>query len=356
LTPENVRYGVLGEHYRFFGSLEAIEEDEIVWLFGDGLRIPVFLDKVEVFFLSSETTPRQVEWNHIGNLAEGTQFFVFGTMILHSGRMVLGSGTSDELLAVMYEGHPSRFVSWAIQSGRQQNEFWNFLTPVSLMVGSLSYLILTLGLGEYPIQRFWLAVSLLGALLPVLPLFPPGIGFYALYRRFWKKGRTFRVDRDVLSLPLLYFLPPDINSTEGGYRIVKHLQTGDKSFPERVLLPDGQPYGRIAVTQEVFEGLGAQLRTSRVNESLGPHRKPNDLPVTVFGSPSNGLFEGYLIPPQDPMAEFLGIPGEVGEKIVDCQKKAMKYEFYSVAFFGASYGVNSVLIGWIIWQILRIIR
>lgn len=360
LTSENLSLGTEGECFRFLGTLEAIEGDEIIWLQGEDFRISVSMRGEEVYILTGhplaqnnepgQVLPQRMAWDQMQNLAEGTQFFVFGGLVQHGGRHIFASSPSQDLLVVVYDGDPEHFVSWAVWSGRQQNEFWNFLTPVALLIGSISYLLLTLYMAEYPIQRFWLAVGLVGALIPVLPLFPPGIGLYLLYRSKWRQGRKCRADRDVLALPLIYFLPPDVTSSEGGFRVVRHLhQHLGQALPRERLLPDGTVYTREQVTREEVDKLGEsgpilrenprELETSRDDEYWGEM-------YSLAGRKK----------PSDPMAEYLAIPGDPLRSVIESQKGARKNERNAIILFSLALILNLPIVGWILWQTLRIIR
>jgi Na+/proline symporter len=81
---------------------------------------------------------------------------------------------------------------WA---GRQRNEYWNHLTPISLIGGFVAELLWAVSLsGESRLQTL---VALVMALIPILPLFPPGVvGFY-WYRRLWRRARRIRAHRDL---------------------------------------------------------------------------------------------------------------------------------------------------------------
>jgi hypothetical protein len=362
----------LGDRYRFFGALEGIEEDEIVWLQGEGIRIPVNMADEEVYILPGHPlakgleadfgNPKRIPWSQLAQLAEGTQFFVFGELVQQGQRLVLGSGSNEPLFAVIYEGSTRDFVSWTITTGRQLNEYWNGITPFSLITGALLYLILTLTLINLSVQGFWISVTLLGALLPFLPLFPPGVGLYFIYRRLWRRAREFRAMRDLLALPLLYFLPPDEHNHQGGYRVVKHIEQMGANFPKRVLLPSGKPLiHQYLSPNDIHESLkqGAFLRSVQLLQQFSYGDLLNSQEVfqeyqwfTGFGTPDT---QGHILPPDDPMAEFVIIPGDVDKAITQCQNQANKREVLGLGILVFAFMSNVPLIGWILFQLVRMV-
>ncbi|TVR93833.1 MAG: hypothetical protein EA428_01335 [Spirochaetaceae bacterium] len=198
--------------YRFFGALEAIEDDNIIWLRNGSLSVAVEMRDVRLYMLPTEDfgvtvdgaggqlpdrTPSVLRWQRMTSLTEGSKIFVAGTVVRKAGRAVFLATRSDPLLVVMYDGPDETVVRRAIWCGRQRNEYWNQLTPLSLAGGILSLTVLAYLAIRPPVHSFPALLASIGALLPVLPLAPPGVALFFVYRHLWKEGRYRRARRDL---------------------------------------------------------------------------------------------------------------------------------------------------------------
>ncbi len=198
--------------YRFFGALEAIEDDSIIWLRSGSLSVAVEMGDVRVYMLPTEDfgvtvdeaggqlpdrTPSVLRWQRMTSLTEGSKIYVAGTVVRKAGRAVFLAARSDPLLVVMYDGPDETVVRRAIWCGRQRNEYWNQLTPLSLAGGILTLTVLAYLAIRPPLDFFSAVFASVGALLPVLPLAPPGVALFFVYRHLWKEGRYLRARRDL---------------------------------------------------------------------------------------------------------------------------------------------------------------
>jgi len=198
--------------YRFFGALEAIEDDNIIWLRNGSLSVAVEMGDFRVYMLPTEDfgvtvdeaggqlpdrTPSVLRWQRMTSLTEGSKIFVAGTVVRKAGRAVFLAAMSDPLLVVMYDGPDETVVRRAIWCGRQRNEYWNQLTPLSLAGGILTLTIFAYLAIRPPLDFVSAVLASIGALLPVLPLAPPGVALFFLYRHLWKEGRYLRARRDL---------------------------------------------------------------------------------------------------------------------------------------------------------------
>lgn len=189
---------------RFAGRLEAMEGDGSLWI-GDGrLSVLVHLARVPVYLMSGpvegsvegpDHPPRVLFWKDLTALAEGTPVLVFGRVEEADGTFVFGAHGSDRPLVILHDGRAEQLIRRALWAGRQRNEFWNHLTPVSLLAGMVAETLLAVTIVQnHPLTA---VVALVLALLPVLPLFPPGVLAFYWYRRLWRVGRRLRAQRDV---------------------------------------------------------------------------------------------------------------------------------------------------------------
>ncbi|MCA1754453.1 MAG: hypothetical protein LC641_07140, partial [Spirochaeta sp.] len=143
--------------YKFYGALEAIEDDNIIWLRSGSLSVAVEMRDVRLYMLPTEDfgvtiqdaggelpdrTPSVLRWHRMTSLTEGSKMYVAGSVARKAGRAVFLASRSDPLLVVMYDGPDDTVVRRAIWCGRQRNEYWNQLTPLSLAGGILTLTVL----------------------------------------------------------------------------------------------------------------------------------------------------------------------------------------------------------------------
>lgn len=193
--------------YRFFGKLEAIQADKRIWVGDHALSVMVDLGGVPVFVMPrthledgvpTDETPRVFYWRELTALAEGTEVFVGGPLVDDQGSLRFESSPTGVPLVLIFDGPQEALFSRAMWAGRQRNEYWNHLTPVSLIAGFMAELSWAVNLSGQ--SRLQTVIALVMALIPLLPLFPPGVvGFY-WYRRLWRKARKFRAHRDLAVL------------------------------------------------------------------------------------------------------------------------------------------------------------
>lgn len=203
-----------GHRYTMFGRLEAFEGRDKLWL-GDGnLSVAVQFRGADVFFLDEQTKidldnldtlpeppppPRRELWSQLGALPEGTRFVVWGTLE-NRNRPQFVSLKEQPLLILVYEGDSEGVLPQAIWAGRHQVEEWNFITPVSFVIG---FAVLILGAYmdlRVPGARASGLSRLALALVPSTFFMPPGIFFFYWYNRLWAQSRRERGLRDLTML------------------------------------------------------------------------------------------------------------------------------------------------------------
>ncbi len=208
-TFPELRYGVPQEpsRYRFFGRLEAVQGEDRIWLENEGVSVGVDLLNVPIFLIPGiarrsrsypDETPRILYWREITALAEGTRFYVAGRVVEESGDYFFLGHEDHHPLVIIYDGPEHSFFKRTIWTGRQRNEYWNHLTVPALTGGFLAQLLIAvISIGE---SRLATLIAVVAALVPVLPLVPPGVVGYYFYRRIWRAARRRRAVRDVVRL------------------------------------------------------------------------------------------------------------------------------------------------------------
>jgi len=333
LDYRSIRGEVCNKHqrYRFFGSLQAMQGDREVWLSGNGISISIDLSDIPIYILPSaahlslpigyagypDETPRKIKWNQIFSLSEGTRIFVSGCLEIRGGKVVFSDKPDNRLFVVIYDCSDKAFLSQAIWTGRQRNEYWNPATPGALTVGSFTLFILFYLLLQKPYMQFPAGIALFFSLVPVIPFFPPGLIFYYGYRYLWKKARMLRAERDLVKLPLGFF--------------------PEESFGEEVFsvpLPvQGAWYEMRKISKremENYSGEGVIRKTSRSGQDYYLFREKDG---------EGRAFSGI----QDPMAEEVIIPGNPLELSMESEKRAFKLEILSGTMIIADFLLNGLL-------------
>jgi hypothetical protein len=113
--------------------------------------------------------------------------------------MVLGSGNGRPVLLIIHDGQDSDVELRAIWSGRQKNEYWNPLTQVSLVAGLLAMSVIVSRVLSTRTLPSIAAITVAVGFAPLLPLLPPGVIGFILYRSSWRQARFCRSRRDLVA-------------------------------------------------------------------------------------------------------------------------------------------------------------
>jgi hypothetical protein len=367
-TPSAVgreRAAVVGL-FRFFGTLEAIQGDDRIWITNGRFSVAADLRGVRVYLIpegeeeGSESTEapresggelRSVPWSRIFSLPEGTPIFLGGALFAEEGRGVFRDHGRTPLLVVIHDCPRESIVSKAIGSGRQRNEYMNAFTLPSVAIGALSLVLLAFSLLSVPEMRIIALVAMTAGLAPISPFLPPGFPLYFAYRSNWKKARLMRAQRDIVRLPLRYF--PSSRFNERGRRAT--------------LLPDMEPYLMVRGT---VSGSGPDaIRSEGLLIPLPPdiRRLSLDLPPARGGREVEGkdgecvAFAAYredgegirLQKPDDPMAEQVLVPGDPETISRMSERRARGYEMVSGAFISLNLLVNVPLLFLVLSLVIR---
>ena len=202
------------------------------------------------------------------------------------------------------------------------------MTPGALAGGTLALIVLAYFLLRQPLAVGFARFAIGLAAVPVLPLLPPGIVFFYLYRRSWRRGRLLRAHRDVLMAPLRYF-------------------AGDEPC---VSLPTGELYCREewrldALTQAFADGMAFIEPTIDAGPTRWTRRRRRSTSGkagtgTVFGHPGSD----WPVRPSDTLAEWIAVRGDPVVASAECQRQARRYELASAVILGGGLLVNFVLV------------
>jgi len=193
--------------FRLYGTIEAIEGSDRIWLRGDGVSALVDLSRAPLYVLSSSGSGagsvQRMNWRSVSSLVEGTRAFAAGILTLEEGRPVFVDRPEEALVAVCHDGVDELSLSRLVESGRAPNEYWNYPTRISLALGLAAEFALLLAFRSTAFSTIRAIVFLVGA-CPVLPFAPPGLALFFAYHRLWRRALASRVERDLLRLPLRY--------------------------------------------------------------------------------------------------------------------------------------------------------
>ena len=237
-----------------------------------------------------------------------------GSLVFQDERWSFVSTRETPLMVIFYDCPDTALTPRAIRAGRHGNEYWNQITPYSLVIGALCQLFIAFSFLPRPAFRLTVITALIALFTPLFPLIPPGLLFTVLYRRLAWRARMLRAYRDLVRLPLRY-LPADRNNGA---------ETGS--------LPDGEIYGCVCC-----DSLPAEAREEKIPFLLSEYPGAQwNARWRVFGA----LRPGEELPsrPRDPFATFGALPGKP-------ETLARRYAIRAYAFEGIAWVVLLAGIG-----------
>jgi hypothetical protein len=348
------RYGK-GGVYRFIGGFESVTDGHTLWIRSATLTIPVALAGAQTYMLPmgesgktdssfdpGEGAPERVRWDRISSLTEGAKVFVGGPLVSIDDRWTFVSTREAPLLVIFYDGPDRDLTTRVIRAGRHKNEYWNPVTPYSLILGAFSEIIMALTFLARPVFRLTVLAAFIALFVPLFPLIPPGMLFTQLYRRLWWRARVFRACRDLIRLPLKYLSP-------GGM--------GDPAPSGR--LPDGERYGLV-----YYPELPARARELGIPMLIPQEQHIKEAGWYVFGALKDGEarnedrdaeFEaagGLPLEPRDVFATYGAVPGNPDTLARNYTVKAYIFEIIAWLMLLLGIGLNAFFIGMIIFLLL----
>jgi hypothetical protein len=209
---ENAEKMQSGNVFRFTGEIESITDGHTLWVRGNDLTIPVSLAKTKCYLLPIHEgegipeAPEQIRWNRVSTLTERAKVFIGGQLKMHNNRLNFSSTKEKPLMVIFYNCPDAALTGGIIRAARTRNEYWNTITPISLVIGALALLYIAVSFLNRPAFRLNVIISLVAVFIPILPMFPPGFLLTVLYRRMTWHARRFRAFWDIVRLPMRYML------------------------------------------------------------------------------------------------------------------------------------------------------
>jgi hypothetical protein len=184
-----------------------------LWIRSEDITVPVSLQNAESYLLPvrknedppeefdpGEIPPEVIRWEKISTLTEGAKVFVGGSLKYLNGCRSFVSTKENPLIVIFYDCPDSDLEIKMIQSGRQRNEYWNTVTPYSLVIGALGLILTALLYRSRPAYRLTVIVSVIALFIPLYPIIPPGLLSTGVYRRFSRLARVLRARSDLARL------------------------------------------------------------------------------------------------------------------------------------------------------------
>jgi hypothetical protein len=310
--------------FRLYGKVEAMVGKDRIWVRGRTVSALIDFSRAPIYVLEAgETRAGAIErlpWKRVSSLGEGTKILVGGRLVFEDNQAVFVDDPDEPLLVVSYDRDDDGLVADLIAAGRPANEYWNSATRISFAIGmtlSSIFLVYLVARDLFPSVR---ALAFLAAMTPVLALSPPGLGFFLLYRNLWRRALLFRMERDLVGLPLRYF-------AKSGF--------DPQAAEARVPLPGGGSY----VLKRLPRG-GSNLPSGSVR--------------SIRGTSDDSAAEWVIFAPEDsddPAAETVIVAGDPETLARAADRKAMLIVFAAAVAFGAAVVVNYVL-SFVVWRMM----
>ena len=205
-----------GGVFRFSGSFESVTDGQTLWIRSEDLTVPVSLKNAESYLLSSrknedlpedqdpgEMPPEKIRWEKVSTLTDGVKVFVGGPLKYLNGCRSFVSTKETPLIVIFYYCPDISLVPRVIQSSRQWNEYWNPVTPYSLVIGAIGLILTAVLYQSRPAYRLTVIVSVIALFIPLYPIIPPGLMFTGIYRRLSWRSRELRARGDLVRLGLI---------------------------------------------------------------------------------------------------------------------------------------------------------
>jgi len=364
-----------GEGFRLSGGLEAMEGGYKLWIRGGkaGAELSVAVDMRHARLYSlpageadaengrlpartragtaaalsalrtgydeASASPEPLSWRSLPALVEGTPVFVSGRLVREGGRAYLGGDAKDPATVVIYGCRENELLPLCVRQGRQPNEYWNRITPISFAIGFAWMIVVLLSFARGVLVKDIFLMCAVIAFVPLLPLLPPGLILYLGYRAAWKRARSFRASRDSILMPCAAF-PPGVVETDlpGGGRYARRFRGASEPLAaegDALLLGDDLP-----------PSLKAGMRGFTCFGSPGGSPgSPGGSPGSPGGSPGSPIHgpDAPLSRPADPMAGLYAVPGIPEELSRRCRARARAYAFLAALALGGAAAVNAAI-------------
>jgi hypothetical protein len=350
--------------FRFIGGFESVTDGHTLWIRSENLTVPVSLQKAETYLLPMQKNtsskenpsslgdksisemfdpdkeaPERIHWERVSALTEGAKVYVGGLLMRKAGRWNFISTKENPLLVIFYDGSDQSLTTQAIRAGRHRGEYWNALTPYSLVIGALCLILIAVLFLSRPAFRLTVIVSIIALFIPILPIIPPGLLFTVIYRRLTWRSRVLRAYSDLAQLPLRYLVPMEKKPENTASGEV----SPDDGNSQSCILPNGELYGYVCCAElppDVQKGNIPMLLPEFAKSKAGNT-------WYIFGALRSG--EALPVQPEDPFATFGILPGKPKILARLCAAWAYMLELAAWITILAGIGLNIFFLGMILF-------
>jgi len=323
--------------FRFVGGFESVTDGQTLWIRDENLTVPVSLRNAEIYLLPmqkgegiseafdpGEETPEKIRWERVSALTEGARVFAGGLLVSQNGRRSFVSAKKNPLMVIFFDGPDQSLATRAIRACRYRGEYWNTVTPYSLVVGALCQILMAVMFLSRPAFRLTVIVSVIALFVPLYPMIPPGLLFTVMYRRLAWRSRILRAYRDIVRLPLRYLSP----------KISRKLWGKFAPLNQCCFLPNGEQYGFVRVKE-----LPAQAEEGKLPLMLPELTKVRkDDEWYIFGALRPD--EELPVQPKDYFATFGILPGRPEAIARYCEIMAYTLELAAWIVLLTGIGLN----------------
>ena len=199
--------GNVPSSFRFVGGFESVTDRQTLWIRSDDLTIPVSLKDAQTYLLPlqkkegspeildpGDDAPEKIRWERVSSLTEGAKVFIGGLLACRNGQWSFESTKAHPLMVIFFDGDDQHLASMVKRAGRHRSDYWNFITPFSLVLGALSQIFIAVLFIPRPAFRLTVIVSFIALFIPLYPIIPPGLLFSMIFRRLTWKSRVLRIN------------------------------------------------------------------------------------------------------------------------------------------------------------------
>lgn len=264
--------------------------------------------------------PLRLHWNRISMLTAGAKVFIGGTIETVGGQEAFVSRKDSPLLVIFYECSERTLASGVLRAGRHRNEYWNTITPYSLIGGVFSLLWIAQMFINRPAYRTTVLSAVVAIFGPLLPLVPPGLLLTLIYRRLWWVACMYRVFRDAALLPLKY---TDADADKGG-----DAGEGVNEGGEADKSPDAERYECRPLEGSIEEGTPRLLPAETPEKGEVWH---------IFGAVNA---DGQAVAPSNAFVPYGLLPGKPEHLARAYKRRALAYEIAAWTVLAAGLALN----------------
>ncbi|GMO48706.1 MAG: hypothetical protein Ta2G_04790 [Termitinemataceae bacterium] len=173
--------------YRFSGGFDSITDDNVMWLQSEAnFTVPIPLKNALIYILYDDEL-RSIRWNKISTLTTGAKVFAGGNLLGGGGHPVI----------IFYECSEKELEHAVLYAGRQKSEYFNPITPYSLIAGIFFLLYIAFNFYGRPAYRLTVTGAILAMFSPMFPHLPPGLLLTFLHRKLMAKANKLRLLKDL---------------------------------------------------------------------------------------------------------------------------------------------------------------